>query len=87
MTEVMDESNSLADYEDRSDSVVECINGHLGVNSQSGVSDKLAEANLEVSSDVGGAKNKNPRGVVFYFFTTNQSKNLFRINYIVEDDI
>ena len=48
MTEVMDESNSLADYEDRSDSVVECINGHLGVSSQSGVSDKLADANLEV---------------------------------------
>ena len=66
MTEVMDESNSLADYEDRSDSVVECINGHLGVNSQSGVSDKLAEANLEVSSDVGGAKTKTQGGVCIF---------------------
>ena len=54
--EDMDESKSLADYEDNSDSVVECINGHLGTNSQSGVSDSLANAKLEVSLNVAGAK-------------------------------
>ena len=54
--EVMDESKSLADYEDQSDSVVECINGHLGATSQSGVSDTLANTKLEVSTDKGGAK-------------------------------
>ena len=74
-TEVMDVSNSLADYEDGSDSVVECINGHLGTNSQSGVSDKLADAKLEVSSDVGGAKIKTERGVVVFLPPTNL-KNL-----------
>ena len=72
-TKVMDESNSLADYEDKSDSMVECINGHLGTTSQSGVSDKLADAKLEVSSDVGGAKIKTQRRVVVFFLPpTNQ---------------
>ena len=54
--DAMEESNSIADYEDRSDSVVECIDEHLGAYSQSGVSDSLANAKLEVSLDVGGAK-------------------------------
>ena len=53
--DAMEESNSLADYEDRSDSVVECIDGHLGAYSQSGVSDSMANAKLEVSLYVGGA--------------------------------
>ena len=46
---------SPVEYDDHPNSVIECINGHLGAESQSEVSDKLANAKLEVGLDSGGA--------------------------------